>query len=250
MLLSAATAELRSNGCKLAVGPLDGNTWRRYRAIVDWGQSPPFFLEPTNPNTWPGYLEQSGFTPIAEYVSELNPDIIRRQLQIGTLRDKFNRQGVSISPLQIENSNDELTAIHSVVNNSFGTSFLYSPIDLQTYKAMYAPLVKHIEPGLVLLARRCDEVIGFIFAMPDLLQAQHAQPIDTIVIKTIAVTPEAENSGLGRVLIADLVQNSITKGYRQAISALMHVTNRSQQISRDCAGPMRRYALYAKELAP
>ena len=60
--------------------------------------------------------------------------------------------------------------------------------------------------------------------------------------------PRPEYRGLGRVLIVDLLRNAIDMGFTTAISALMHSENRSQQISRDCAGPMRGYALFAKAL--
>ena len=55
--------------------------------------------------------------------------------------------------------------------------------------------------------------------------------------------------GLGRVLIVDLLKNAVDMGFTTAISALMHVANRSQKISADCAGPMRRYELLVKDLA-
>ena len=45
-LLDAAAGRLAEAGCTLAVGPMDGNTWRRYRFIVERGAEPPFFLEP------------------------------------------------------------------------------------------------------------------------------------------------------------------------------------------------------------
>ena len=41
----------------------------------------------------------------------------------------------------------------------------------------------------------------------------------------------------------------ISKSFTTAISALMHVDNRSQKISADCAGPMRTYELFARDLA-
>ena len=72
--------------------------------------------------------------------------------------------------------------------------------------------------------------------------------MDAIVLKTVAVLPRGEYSGLGRVLIVDLLENAIDMGFSSAISALMHTENRSQKISANCAGPMRAYALFAKDL--
>ena len=52
-VLAEAGERLRAQGCTLAVGPMDGNTWRRYRFVTEPGTEPPFLLEPTNPATWP-----------------------------------------------------------------------------------------------------------------------------------------------------------------------------------------------------
>ena len=37
----------------MAVGPMDGSTWRRYRFITERGAEPAFFLETYNPDVWP-----------------------------------------------------------------------------------------------------------------------------------------------------------------------------------------------------
>src|SRR5436190_8969300 len=52
-LLKRACAQLSKRGCSRAVGPMDGNTWRRYRFVTDRGNAPAFFLEPENPAAWP-----------------------------------------------------------------------------------------------------------------------------------------------------------------------------------------------------
>src|SRR5687767_13758004 len=45
-VLMQARERLRAEQCTLAVGPMDGNTWRRYRFVTDPGVEPPFLLEP------------------------------------------------------------------------------------------------------------------------------------------------------------------------------------------------------------
>ncbi len=44
-LLRHACERLSAMGCTRAVGPMDGNTWRRYRLVTGYGEEPPFFLE-------------------------------------------------------------------------------------------------------------------------------------------------------------------------------------------------------------
>ena len=248
-VLQHATRELRNRRCKIALGPLDGNTWRRYRFITERGDAKAFFLEPDNPDEWPLHFENSGFAPLAHYVSEINPDMANRQPQLGSLREKFARLGVQVEPLNVQNPVDDMAGIYRVVCESFRDAFLYTPLDVDSYCDMYQPMLGRVDPGLMLVAKHDDEVVGFILAPPDYLQQSYQQTMDAIVLKTVAVLPRREYRGLGRVLIVDLLKNAIDMGFSTAISALMHTENRSQKISSDCAGPMRAYTLFARELS-
>ncbi len=245
-VIRRALARLRSQGCSMAIGPMNGNTWRSYRFVVERGTAKPFFLEPDNPISWPEHFTDCGFDPLSWYVSEINFDIANRQPKLGTLQQKMECLGVQIAPINLENSADDLDGIYDVVCASFRDSFLYTPLDRESYRAIYEPFLQEIDPRLMLVAKHDERVVGFVFSPPDYLQ--QANKIDTIVIKTFAILPDKCYSGLGRVLIVDMLRNALNMGYTTAISALMQTDNRSQSISSDCAGPMRRYALFAKRL--
>jgi len=247
-LLEYACRELRNRGCELAVGPMDGNTWRNYRFVTERGTAQPFFLEPTNPDDYPIHLARSGFRPLAHYVSEINPAMATRQPGIGDLRRKIAAQGIRIEPIDADHPEPDLDGVYDVVTGSFRHAFMYTPLDRESYRKIYAPLLKAVNPRLMLVARQHGEVVGFVFSPPDLLQKNYQQNVDTIVIKTIAIRPRPALRGLGRVLIVDLLANALAMGFTTAISALMHTENRSQQISSDCARPMRRYSIFARGL--
>ncbi len=247
-VLQHALRELKHRRCDLAVGPLDGNTWRNYRFITERGDANPFFLEPDNPDEWPLHFGHAGFSTLAHYVSEINPDMANRQPELGSLREKFASLGVQINPVDVDDPVDDMAGIYRVVCESFRTSFMYTPLDIDSYCSLYEPMLMQVDPSLILVAKHAGEVVGFILAPPDFLQLKYQHRMDAIVIKTVAVLPRKEYSGLGRVLIVDCLKNAINMGFTTAISALMHVQNRSQKISSDCAGPMRAYALFAKEL--
>src|SRR5688572_2838826 len=68
-LLALACEQLAVQGCTMAVGPMDGNTWQRYRLVTQQGQEPPFFLEPENPADWPDHFARGGFMTLARYFS-------------------------------------------------------------------------------------------------------------------------------------------------------------------------------------
>src|SRR5688572_8167880 len=49
VFLNHACKYLAEKGCSLAVGPMDGSTWRSYRLITRFGDEPRFFFEPDHP---------------------------------------------------------------------------------------------------------------------------------------------------------------------------------------------------------
>jgi hypothetical protein len=63
--LRQACSRLADEGCSLAVGPLDGSTWARYRFVVEPGEEPPFLGEPHNPPDYPLQFRAAGFKTLA-----------------------------------------------------------------------------------------------------------------------------------------------------------------------------------------
>jgi len=241
-VLDHACRELQNRGCALAIGPLDGNTWRRYRLVTERGDAKPFFLEPDNPDDWPDHHT------LANYVSEINPRIAVRQPELGSLRQKFANLGVVIAPIDGADFARDMDGIYDVICESFMNAFLYTTLDQESFQQMYAPLLQQVDPRLLLVARHAGRVVGFVFAPPDYLQQSYHGRIDTIVIKTVAILPDNRYRGLGRLLIVDMLANALEMQYTTAVSALMQTDNRSQEISSACAGPMRRYELFARSL--
>jgi len=159
--------------------------------------------------------------------------------------------------LRLDCFESELYQIYNLILASFSRNFLYTPINEADFRAMYYPLRPYIQPELILIAERAGQPIGFIFALPDLLQGQprpeqgrrRAQTIDTVIIKTVAVHPDYQMMGLGSLLVARCQEIACDLGYKRAIHALMHETNDSRKIShRNGTQIIRRYALFAKEL--
>ncbi len=249
-LLRRACAELAAHDCTLAVGPMDGNTWQRYRLLTERGPEPIFFLEPDNPDDWPAHFTRSGFTVLAHYVSSLNEHLEPHDPRTAAVAERLAAQGIHIRPLDAGRFEEELRRIYTLSADSFRNNFLYTPISEEEFLAQYQGVRPYVRPELVLVAEQQDRLVGFIFAVPDLLQARRGQTIDTVVIKTIAVHPDHAGTGLGSVLGTRCQEAAYRLGYRRAIHALMHESNTSRRISNHYARPIRRYALFARELGP
>ncbi len=252
-LLDEALARLREIGCTLAVGPMDGNTWRRYRFVTEAGpgqpQEPPFFLEPANPPEWPQQFERVGFARLAEYYSALNGDLARLDERIEPIAARLEAAGVRIRSAVDTDLREQLRRIYQVSRVAFTRNFLYTELPEEAFVAQYAGLLSRIQPELLLLAERGGELAGYLFAVPDLAQAARGCAIDTFLIKTVAILPEPSLRGLGGLLVGRAQQAGHRLGFRRCIHALMHEDNVSRNISSHYARMMRRYTLYSREIA-
>jgi GNAT superfamily N-acetyltransferase len=251
-LLAEAARLLRENGCTMAVGPMDGNTWRRYRFVTDPGPieaaEPPFFLEPANPPGWPCQFERAGFARLAEYYSALNSDLDRHDERIAPIAERLENLGVVVRSSRNTDLHDQLRRIYAVSRISFARNFLYTELSESAFIEQYLPQLDRIQPELLLLAESGDDLAGYLFAIPDLAQAARGQAIDTFIIKTVAILPEPQLRGLGGLLVARAHEAGRRLGYTRAIHALMHKDNVSRNISGHYASTMRTYALYGREL--
>ena len=248
-VLQAAASELARRGCTFAVGPMDGNTWRRYRLVVERGTEPPFFLEPTNPDDWPAHYTTAGFTPLAHYFSALNTDLSRRDERMTAVAERLTGVGVTIRQIDLAHFDRDLKAVYSVAEVAFREAFLYTPLPEQAFAMQYQRIRQYLRPELVLIAEHEGRPVGFAFTTPDVLELARGGKSRTAIIKTLAVLPERAYGGLGSLLSDRSHAAAGALGYERVIHALMHESNKSRNISAHTGAPLRRYALFGRSLA-
>ena len=247
-LLTQARAALTASGCTLAVAPIDGSTWRHYRCITDRGTEPLFLFEPDTADDWPSHLIEQTFTPWARYHSAVTTELMRHDARLQAIADRMARAGVAIRPLDLTHADEELRRIYAVTVASFRRSFLFDSIDEAEFIEKYRPILRFVEPAIVLIAEQRERPVGFVFAVPDWLQRQRGWKIDTIIMKTLAVVPGRAYAGLGNLLASRCEHLAAGLGYTRAIHALMHAASPSRNISHRYAKTIRQYALFARTL--
>ncbi len=245
VLLDAACERLLAEGCRVAVGPMDGNTWRRYRFIKEQASEPPFLMEPDNASEWPARWQTADFAPLAEYFSALNDDLFYEDAQVTRAGERLMRSGVTVRALDAARFDEELRRIYEVSVAAFPENFLYTPLPEAEFVAQYAAVRERVRPELVLLAEHEGRAVGYVFAVPDWLRGAGT---DTVIVKTVAVQPGRVFAGLGTWLVALAQIAARELGYRRAIHALMHESNNSRNLSARYAKPFRRYTLYSRSL--
>jgi GNAT superfamily N-acetyltransferase len=250
-LLDAGCSHLRQAGCTLAIAPMDGNTWRRYRVVTGNGEPPeevPFFLEPRHPAHWLACFQLAGFASLARYYSSLVQGPLPPDERVVRVAQRAATQGYCIATAASIPFEDLLRRIYAMSVEIFSSNFLYSPQSWDDYLAQYSRIVPIVRPEFVLLCTRNGEDAGFLFAIPDAAQTARGESVDTLIIKTVGVRSAHQGRGLGSVLTQAAHQAAWSAGYRRVIHALMHEANESNEILSTNARRIREYTLFSREL--
>jgi len=248
-VLARACEELKARGCTLAVGPMNGNTWRSYRLVTEAGEEPPFLMEPVNPPEWPVWWRAAGFGPLAEYYSSATEDLVTRDARVDGVAARMRAAGVTVRTFRLEEFEAELERIYEVSVVSFQSNYLYTPLPKEAFLAQYRAIRERVRPELVLLAEQAGQPVGYVFAVPDYAQAARGAQVTTVIVKTLAVLPGRQHAGLGAWLLAEVHAAARELGFTRAIHALMHETNKSRNLSAHYAKTIRRYTLFSKKLS-
>jgi GNAT superfamily N-acetyltransferase len=246
VILHAAMDVLKTHSCTMAVGPMNGNTWRSYRLVTDPGTEPPFFMEPENPAFWPDIFLASGFSSLAEYSSSMVRDLDRSDSRFSRALERLTQQGIHIRNL--ENFEEDLRKIYEVSVIGFTKNFLYTPLPEKAFLAQYLPYREKIRPEFVFLAEQGGKPVGYLFAIPDYAEALRGERMETLIGKTLAILPGRPFAGLGVVLVELLHRRARDAGYSQVIHALQNESNQVRNLSSAFGDIIRKYSLFSRTL--
>jgi L-amino acid N-acyltransferase YncA len=156
---------------------------------------------------------------------------------------------MTLHALDLEHFASQLRSIYEVSLAAFSQNFLYTPLSWEKFFQQYERMRSMIDPRFVLLARQDDNVVGFVFALPDMLAiAAGREP--SIIVKTLAVKADRTLAGLGNWLVDECHLRARQAGYSTAIHALQFDDNSSRKITARFGGTIfREYALFHKLLA-
>lgn len=241
-MLLTACEYLKDNGCAVAIGPLNGSTWFDYRLSVPGGGKA-FLGDVQTPDEYLGQWLQAGFTPEAHYLSTVTENLKAPS----TLR--FDRRmadrGVTVEGVGTENFFDVLPEIHALCVEAFVHNPFFQPIDLSTFRSLYAPLEHIIDPNWALIARDDQgRALGFALSFPDLLDARRR----SLVVKTVAARSNSTANGVGAWLTNLLHQRAFDAGFDRIYHALMHESNPSTRVHARSSRTYRQYVLLGRAL--
>lgn len=248
VLLRQALRMLHAQGCSIAIGPMNRDTWHDYRFACGPVSEPRFFTEPARDAAGLAAFRNAGFGVCLESVSTISDDLAALDMQCAGLEARFARQGIWLRPLDWRRIASDLAGIHKVACQGFASNPFYTPITAQDFLAEKRSLAEKIDPRHVLIAARGPHIVGFAFIAPDYLELQRKQHSETAIFKTLCILPGKKYRGLGRLLWAHAYDTARDLGYRRAIHALMHNPSRSLEMIAQQSRLLRRYQLFSRRL--
>lgn len=263
-LFAEAAAWLREVGAGPIVGPMDGDTWHRYRLNVGPFGDPPFLSEPYNPPYYARLWEENGFSVLSRYYSK-RVDAADVVSHLEARHRAALDAGYSLRRLDLPRLEDELRLLYALSRRIFAKNFLYTEIPEEEFLALYAGLGSILDPELVWFARSPEgEDVGFLFAYPDRFRAvaamrgergllaklrflAHRRHVPAVDFKTLGVLPEHRRSGVAAALFYQGHARAIEKGWRDANHCLFREGNPSGDLDGGAGRILRTYHLYQWE---
>jgi len=242
--LKEAKNRLFSMGAQKVIGPIDGDTWHRYRLPLS-GTSLTSFLEPNYPPFTAGDFISAGMPIIATYRTSEVEDLSLALEQLANPETidltTLKNCGVKVRCLRLDDFENEMSLIHQFSLKVFASNFLYSDIELGSFQDLYRRIKPLLRKDLVLIAESDDNygaILGVVLAVPDPANRS------TIIVKTLARHPDAPR-GLGRFLFYEVLARAHQLGYRRAECALMKDDNFSAFLPDQLEGKViRKFALF------
>ena len=252
-LFNKVFEELKKEGIETIIGPLNGTTWNTYRYVTEKGSRKQFLLEPWNEDYSVSLFEKLDFKHLAGYISTvmegMNSDG-RKNLnkKIEKLKKFDYYEDIRVESAENKDLLTVLNKVYDLTVEAFKNNFLYSELEREIFLKMYLSYEGKIIKKFFKMLYLKDGLIGYVFGIPDYTELGYKGKIDTIILKTIAVSPEYNGKGMGYILINSLIEEAEKEGYENVIYALMHESNVSKNIGLLLGNMLRKYTLFIKEL--
>lgn len=237
--------QIQAMNVEYIIGPMNGSTWEDYRFSLSH-EHPNFLLEPYHFIYYNQQWKNAGFTEISSYYSSLDQDMPCDWDEILQLEQDFEKRGVFVRSIDVNNYESELKKLYPLVLQGFQRNFLYTPIPWEAFYEKYTSAKSLIDPGFVYIAETTEgQAVGFIFSYRDLLDTTKK----SLIVKTIARNPDKAYAGLGHVIGNKIIREANVRKFDTSKHVFLIEQATSKDLSANfMAKPYKKYALYGKKI--
>lgn len=215
-LFDLAMNWLAREGCSVVRGPINATTWHDYRFVTkalapEWMPG-----EPYHPPRYVDYFGDAAFESVATYATNWLPG------SPAELAERFASKAQQCRDLGYTVRTivpTDLPALHAVSSAAFAPAFMYSPIELDEFVALYSPERAAQAAGSTWLALAPDgEPVGLHYSFDMALDGRPR----VSVCKTVAVIPAHQDKKVYQLLMHDWGATAAASGATHLVGGLMH----------------------------
>jgi GNAT superfamily N-acetyltransferase len=262
LLFDNAVSWLKENGAGRIIGPMNGDTWHKYRINAGPFDKPPFLMEPYNKDYYEKLWLDYGFQKLEEYYSSFVEDVAAAKKNTDRFTKRVLSRGYKLRPINMSMFEKELAVIYKISTEIFAGNFLYTHISLDEFLSLYNGVESILDKDFIwFMQSRQEEDIGFVFAFPDRMHAVRSMKgkrnlaaklrffclknrTDTINIKSLGIVPAYQRTGAAVALMNCIYGKTLEKGYTRNNLCLIRKGNPSGRMDGGQGKILRRYHLY------
>lgn len=232
------------SGASSVIGPIDRDTWHRYRTVIADTGAPAFMLEPYN-SDWREYVDsglKAGFDITSTYATS-----VCNLKEDGPSLNYPEFGELTFKPFDMDCFDQQLNDIFQLSCQSFVHNYLYKAIDWSEFLALYQPVKPLMAklPALTELVYRDGQLVGLCLVLLDGMD----QSGKGAILKTLMRQNDHALKGLGLTLVSRAIERSKRLGFEQLLLALYKEDGMSAYIANLVnASVIRRYGLLAKTI--
>ncbi|MCP4871083.1 MAG: hypothetical protein GY898_20440 [Proteobacteria bacterium] len=275
-LFAQAEAWARDRGAQDVYGPINFTTYGHYRIrlSVESDEATTFPDEPHNPTTWPGILEEAGYSLDQQYLTQTGlgaMGLVVAQMKRPVV-DQLLSEGYRVESFTHADWMDRLRELHGIIDAVFGANFAYSPLSWPTFEAKCGEgFIRRADPEVSTACYGPDgSLAGFFLVYPhygalvcqgagadraptgDLDFATHwpqlkDRPWRAAIAKTVGVNPAHRGKGVMAALTGGIFERGAER-YPHWYGAMIRQGNLSSNYARGNTTGERWYGLYRKRL--
>ena len=170
-LLNAATEWLKKENLKFLEGPYNFSTNHAAGLLVDGFQYPPTVMMTYNKPYYQKFLEQYGLlkkTDVLAYHIETAGFPDRFSKSVDLLGQRLASKGITFRKINLKNFEADVKSTVKVYNQAWSKNLGFAPMTDKEFLHAAKDMKMIMDPELVILAEKDNEVIGFSLSLPDI----------------------------------------------------------------------------------
>ncbi len=268
-LFEAGGAWLKAQGMTAVRGPANPSLNYTCGMLIDAFDKPPVIQMTYNPAYYPRLMEACGFAKAHDmYAYEMHPDVllaIVRRYKPAVIA-QLNRPDLVVRPFDPKNFEHELVTYLDIYNQSLDGTWGFTPISIAEARHIAKELKFLIEPEFSVFVELDGKPIGGVLALLDynVILAKlngrvfpfgyrlftERKTINTARAMALTLLPGYQRSGLGIVLLDDLMNPSERRGITRWEFSWILESNMKSRGSLEKAGiPIsKRYRMWERQI--